>query len=731
MTFADNFEQSKSGHYYTNVTMADFLSAVGDLPVCGNKTKYMNVPCSFDIETTSTEVAGIPCGTMYVWSFCLNGAVYLGRTYADLLSLLSAISAAYGISDKKRLRIYVRNLGFEFQFIRRHFTWTHVFARQTREPMSALTSGGLEFRCSMVLTNQKLAQTAKELIHFPVAKLVGDLDYRLPRHCETPLTDKEIQYSINDVLIDASLIYDRIISDGDISRIPLTATSYTRRLCRKNCMPYRSKERWNYARNIARLTMTKAEYLCALFAFAGGYTHASPLSAMSDDLYDVASLDFTSAYPAAMVCEAEFPMSRGFEIDPTTITSREQLIQKAQDFAFIGTFEFYNIDSKSNVDYYISVSKTHNAKNVESFNGRLASADFITICLTHIDFLMILKTYNVGGVRVRRLWQYRKGYLPKPYIMTVLTQYGKKTELKDVAGMEAEYLQGKRDTNCLYGMLVTQIDRPDVVYHDDTGEWTIDAVDIEEKLDKYNTDENRFLSYLWGIMVTAICRRNLWGAILTVGADYHYSDTDSVKITNYDKHKWYFDEYNREIDAKMKAAADVVGFDFALTRPKTIKGKEKPLGQWDFEGVYSRAKFLNAKRYIYVQNGELHVTIAGTGKQSTAQYLLDTYGTIDNIFEHFDDGLTIKGEYTAPDGTIKSGTGKLTHIYNDNAVDFELTDYTGKTAHVHEESSIALLPCDYAIGFPAAFLKFVSQLADGLYVKPEIPCEIVQNDGEL
>ena len=723
MTFGENFEQSKNGRYFTIETMADFLSTAGSVPLCGGQTKYINLPASFDIETTSVLLSdNTPAGIMYCFSFCMNGACFFGRTYDDLQALFATLIKHYHISMKRRLRVYVRNLGFEFQFIRKHFEWFNVYARQTRTPMSAITTSGIDFRCSLVLTNEKLKDTAKNLRAYPIEKL-DTLDYRQMRHYLTPMTDREIQYSLNDVLIDASMIYDKLQTEHSITHIPLTATSYVRRLVRANCMPYNDVKRWKYARQIARMSLSVPEYTCALLAFAGGFVHASPLSAMSD-VYNCASLDWTSAYPANMVCEAEYPISKGMEIDARTITTRDELIRIADNFAFIGSFEFYDIESKTNIDYYISVSKTRNGKGIESFNGRIASAEYIQICLTHIDFLTILKTYNIGSMRVLRLWQYRKGYLPRDYILTVLDLYNKKTTLKGVDGMEAEYMNSKRDVNSLYGMLVTQIDRPNAVYNADTGTWSLEQTDTAASLDKYNNDDKRFISYLWGILVTALCRRNIFDAILTVGDDYHYSDTDSVKITNYEKHKWYFDEYNRNIDIKMQRAAAMVGFDYELTRPKNIKGKIKPLGYWEYEGTYQRAKFLNAKRYIYVQDNKLHVTIAGTGKESTAKYLMAVYGTIDNVFAHFDDGLLIKGELTDDNGTVIGGTGKLTHIYNDNAVEFDMTDYTGRTAHVSELSSVYLTPCDYALGFPAEFLRFVRRFSDGIIVKPEIPFEI-------
>lgn len=720
MTFGDNFRRSKDGQYYTKDNLPAFLSTIGELEICGGKTKYYNVPASFDIETTSYRFAGMPCGIMYCFSFCINGAVFFGRTYDDLLLLIAAIVEHYHISPARRLRVYVRNLGFEFQFIRHWFNFIDVFARQPREPMKALTDAGIEFACSQVLTNQSLATTAKDLIEYKIEKLTGELDYRQLRHSGTPMTEREIQYSINDVLIDASLINDKIHSDGNISRIPMTATGYTRRLCRNACLPHRDKSRWKYARNIARLSLTVPEYICALQGFAGGYCHASPLSCGAD-LYDVASVDWTSAYPAAMVCEKEYPISKGLEIDPRKIISRDTLVQKARDFAFIGSFEFYDIDSKTEIDYYISKSKTHNARGVEEFNGRIASAEYIQICLTHLDFLTILENYNIGKIRVLHLWQYRKGYLPKPLIETVLAQYGKKTKLKGVAGMEAEYLNGKRDTNCIYGMLVTQLNRPEVEYDAETGEWHVVPVNTAEVIDKYNNDQNRFISYLWGIMVTAICRRNLWGMIRECGADYHYSDTDSGKITNYEKHKAYFENYNAEVDRKMLEAAAAVGFDFDLTRPETIKGEQKPLGQWDFEGIYDRAKFLNAKRYIYVQNNELHVTIAGTGKESTAKWLMAKYKTFDAVFEAFTDGLIIDGELRDENDEIIGGTGKLTHVYNDEEFTIEMTDYTGRTATCYEKSSVYLEPCNYAIGFTGAFMDFLQKLNKKLIASAYIP----------
>ncbi len=714
-----NFEQSKNGNVYTHENIADFLSAAVDgMPqFVGRNIKIANIPCAIDIETTSfVSPLGVACGTMYLFTMCINGAVCMCRTWPQVMELFSAVISRFQITPERRIRFYSRNFAFEFQFMRYRFEWSDVYAREPRSVMSAVTTTGIEFRCSYYLTTQKLETTAKDLIELKVNKLVGELDYHLPRHYDTPITQAERQYAINDVLVDVSLIHDRIVSDGTLARIPLTATGYVRKLCRANCL-HKNPRKSAYLRQMARLTLTPREYMCAKLCFAGGYTHCSPLTAMLE-LFDVDSLDFISAYPAEMCKEAEYPMSQGRRIDPATIKSREQLLKLSRDFAFIGIFELTGVDSRVEYDYYLSASKLYESRGVEQFNGRVASVEYCKVGLTHIDFQMVMELYSIARIRICSLWIYRKDYLPQPYIETVLTLYEKKTTLKGVVGMEAEYMSAKRDVNALYGALVTAIDRPDIEY---SNEWKIVPCDVDERIKEYNDNDTRFYSYLWGIMVTSLCRRDLWRAIVECKEDYHYSDTDSVKITNYADHKQFFDEYNAEVDAKLLAMCNHYGIDYSRTRPKTIKGVEKPLGHWDHEEVYPRFKALNAKRYIYTDAaGELHVTIAGTGKQTTAEYLLYYYKTIDNVFKHFTNNMKIIGECIDRDGLKHGGTGKLTHIYNDVEVECELTDYTGRTATIHELSSIYLEPCDYCLNFNNAFLEFLSNMNRNVQTVPKL-----------
>lgn len=270
-----------------------------------------------------------------------------------------------------------------------------------------------------------------------------------------------------------------------------------------------------------------------------------------------------------------------------------------------------------------------------------------------------------------------------------------------------------------YGMMATSIDRPEVIYDADQN-WSVEQVNLTELLEKYNTDTRRFISYLWGCFVTAYARRNLWSAITQIGVDYWYSDTDSVKISNYELYKDYFDSYNDHIITKLKYACDYHHLSYDYVMPKTVKGVEKPLGVWDFEGTMVRFKTLGAKRYLYTtgtpESEELHITCAGVGKQPAITYLWDQFKDLDSIFEAFEDGLCFDGEYRNEEGIISSGTGKSTHVYYDHEFEVGLTDYLGYTAPVHELSCINLSSADYHLGISGAFFEFLQNYWKGQVV---------------
>ena len=131
---------------------------------------------------------------MYIWQLAINGRVVIGREWSEFLCAVNTIVERLELYKNKRIIIYVHNLAFEFQFIRKMFEWQKVFAIDNRKPIYAITKQGVEFRCSYILTNYSLAKLGEQLHKYKVSKLVGDLDYNLIRTPKTPLTEKEMQY---------------------------------------------------------------------------------------------------------------------------------------------------------------------------------------------------------------------------------------------------------------------------------------------------------------------------------------------------------------------------------------------------------------------------------------------------------------------------------------------------------------------------------------------------------
>lgn len=713
--FIVKLRKAESGEFYTPSQQSDFLWQSGKPTTHRHKRiEYLDFITAFDTETTSFEINGVSLGTMYCWMFGMEGSVMIGRTWEQLKEFLKYLAYVYKLNpEKRRLIVYVHNLGFDFQFFRKHFEWYDVFAREERTPMYACTKTGIEFRCSYILTNSSLATVGKNLIRCPVEKRVGDLDYSLIRTWATPLTQTEIGYCINDVLVLMALIYDRRVQERfNIAKIPLTQTGYARRECRSECL-YKDSKHFKYLELMRNLTLTEHEYRIAKLAFAGGFTHASPyrVGEVGRNLY---SFDFTSSYPAVIVAE-KYPMGKGVEIDPQSLKSLDELNEMCIDYCCLMVLEFEEIHAMTQQDFYISESRCE-AKDPDAFNGRIAEASYLRIALTDIDWEIIKQCYRWKRVRVVSLWRYKKAYLPTPYIRTVLQLYKAKTELKGVAGEEENYARAKELLNALYGMMATQIDRAEITYTEDQT-WKPEEVDLLDMLQKYNSDTRRFISYLWGCYVTAYARRNLWSAILNLGCDYWYSDTDSVKVSNYTEHQKYFDNYNVWITKRLEKACDYHQIPYEYIRPKTIKGVEKPLGVWDNEGLMPRFKTLGAKRYLYTTLNKdkreiLHITCAGVAKKPAIKYLWFKYRNLDSIFEAFEDGLRFPGSYMV-NGHKRSATGKSTHLYCDHEFDCDLTDYLGYTAPIHELSCINLSDADYNLGISGAFFEFLKNYWEG------------------
>lgn len=198
-------------------------------------------------------------------------------------------------------------------------------------------------------------------------------------------------------------------------------------------------------------------------------------------------------------------------------------------FAYVLVVEFTNIKCKY-FNNFISSSKCDSILNGVYDNGRIISADKITITLTDVDFYFILDTYKMDNYTIVESYYSIYDYLPKTFINFVLDKYVNKTKYKGVEGMEVEYTKEKNKFNALYGMSVTNMIRDEVIY-DNVLDWSERELTNEEIIEKLNEEKKKaFLSFAYGVWVTAFARSNLLKNVVKLDEYVVYCDTDSMKL---------------------------------------------------------------------------------------------------------------------------------------------------------------------------------------------------------
>lgn len=678
--------------------------------------EYINLACSFDIETTSFYTQDYTkTALMYAFGIGVNGRVYIGRDFNDLRNALQKIKEHYKLSDTRKLIIYVHNLSYEFQFIRKELNIkpNSVFQIDNRKVVKCeLLDYNIILKCSYLLSNKSLEWLGNSLHKYKVNKLIGDLDYNIIRHPKTELRSKEIHYLINDNLVVMSYIQELLEDYKNISKIPLTSTGFVRNKVRYNCLglernKYKITADIKYYDNlIHRLNILSIkEYKdLRLGAFQGGYTHANKIW-VGKELYNVASYDLTSDYPYQLVTKY-YPMSTGKRVQ---INSVNDLEDYCISHCVLMTLTFINLRAKDNlIENYISYSKSYIKGNYSANNGRIVKAEEITITITELDYNIIKLVYDYDNIIIQdnKIRIYERGRLPKLFVKSVLEFYQGKTTLKGIKGQEKEYQHAKEFLNSLYGMCVTDIAKDKLEYDTISNIFTSSKLtqeEIQKTLERYDNSQSRFLSYVWGVWCTAHARATLWlNGILPLGVDYVYTDTDSVKFLNYEKYKNHFNECNKKVIEELKETSEYYKLPIELFIPTTIKGDKKPLGVWDFEGVYTRFKTLGAKRYIYEEDNEVKCTIAGISKSKGSKYL----STFKNPFTAFKEGLYFD----------INNCGKLTHTYQDNYTEGIITDFNGVGYYYQIKSAVHLEKASYLLTLNKDFNTLIELCNENLKV---------------
>ena len=582
----------------------------------GRKKEINYIDCvgAFDIETTTTTIRGREINFMYIWQFQIDEDVTVyGRTWSEFKFFLFRLRERL---NGKQMVCYTHNLSYEWQYIKSVFNFGQddVFATDSRKVVKCVIDKTFEIRDSFILTNMSLDAFTRKM-NVEHQKLSGiEFNYDKVRYPWTDLSDRELEYCINDVRGLVEAVKAQMKRDGDtLYTIPMTSTGYPRREM-KHAMKHYSRER------LAEMQPDYEQYLLLKDCFRGGNTHANRYYAgkiVDSDLIHarILSSDRSSSYPDVLM-NCKYPMEKWRRGQASTENLRN-LIQNGYAVMFRAEFTDLRLKTPHWPVPYLSTDKCQ-AAGVLADNGRILSAAICKTALTDVDFRILLFEYEFTEIVISELYFTEYDYLPKPMRAVIASYYEQKTALKGKTDPfdKLMYDKSKNILNGLYGMCAQDPIQETIIW---TGSEFIQAEeDPAQLLAKHN--KRTFLNYAWGVWCTAWARYRLEQGIIISGAqDFIYCDTDSVK---YIDHGQSWEKFN-DLARKASEASGACAYD--------SNQELHYMGVYEPDGEYKRFSTLGSKRYAYEDmRGDLHITISGVSKKAAAEL-----GKLENFKEGF------------------------------------------------------------------------------------------------
>ena len=285
--------------------------------VLPKNTKYgtdiLLVPMSFDIETTND--LDTQSAYMYIWQFAIYDNVIFGRTWDEFIALNNKLLSLINKFENAKFVILVHNLSYEWQFMRKYLSANYKlrpFLLENRKPVTVdiLINDlpKITYQDSLMLSQCGLKKTAET---YCKTKKLPDFQYDTPRNHLTKLSDRELEYCANDVLILTEYyeyLIEHVITPNQF--FPITQTQIPRNDV-KNAWKAWKKGKNNpnkyYISNL--FPPSYEQYQNDMnYLFRGGYTHANAENADIIIEDDILHSDFTSSYPAVLLHDY-FPIS--------------------------------------------------------------------------------------------------------------------------------------------------------------------------------------------------------------------------------------------------------------------------------------------------------------------------------------------------------------------------------------------------------------------------------------
>ena len=605
-------------------------------------------------------------GWIYQWCFSYpynNGDRMLvyGRTPSQLAACMEEIARVNNTDENHKILIFVHNLSYDYTYF--HGFINDIFGERgnilatASHKIISYQIKGLEFRDSLKVSQKSLAKWGADLnIKHP--KLVGEIDYKVRRFQDTPLTKSDWMYMFRDVIALDECIRKQLDLWGDTTKtIPLTSTGYVRRETRKL---YRKNKK--NREHFTKKALSMEAYNFCRAEFAGGLTHGNRFYAdrtiSIDDIIErygrndiiIKHRDFASHYPSQQICteapESKFSLYYDHEQDEEHKCLYVEDLQNMES-CFLAMLQISNVHIRKGMTLpYLQQSKAlAGAVGVLDYtadNGRILHIDsgFTNIVVNEHDLKWLVKMYTFD-YKILKVYTADKGEYPDFMREAVFKFFEGKTywkkeskKMKKLHGENSpEYINAeiqlmiqKALLNAIFGMSCTNPVRTSYI-EDENDEWTHELLDDDEiykRLLKYYSKRSSFMNYELGLWTTSSARDELLSFAELIGWDHVlYTDTDSLFYISTPEIEEMIEERNR----LAREECDKNGWFVE------IDGERTYFNQFEDEGEnITKFRFLHSKCYAYeTDDGELHCTIAGVPERTANKTRVEELGTIDDL----------------------------------------------------------------------------------------------------
>lgn len=484
--------------------------------------------------------------------------------------------------------IYFHNLKFDGEFILYYLIkngYEHVESREKRDnTFSTLISDmGLfysievyfkvdkkktkkvTFIDSLKIINQSVESMPKTF-KIPENKL--EIDYNLPRKVGHILTQEEIDYVKNDVIIVAKAL--KYLFDMGLTKMTAGSNALSE---------YKDIMKINRFRSLYKPLNYEIDKDIRR-AYRGGFTYCNP-EYKGKSVGEGEVLDVNSLYPSVMY---------------------KEILPFGEPFFYIGEY----VEDKVYPLYIQRLTCSFKIKEgkiptIQIKHSRFVDNEYLTdsgdepvaLTLTSVDLKLFLEQYDVWDLQYESGWKF-KGM--RGLFTTYIDKWIAVKNESTISGNKGMRQVAKIMLNSLYGKFATSLDVQSKIPY-------LEGDIVKYKLGEKKTKDGVYLPM--GAFITAYARDKTIRtsqaikdySIKKYGKDlYCYSDTDSIHtLLPIEELKQFC-----EID-------------------------DVELGKWKHESHFRRAKFIRQKTYLEEIDGDIQITCAGLPKNCYDQVTWDNF----------------------------------------------------------------------------------------------------------